>query len=227
MRRGRQVGAVTAIVAVLAVSVVLALPSDDRQGGSAPALTSPQDVMAESGGVALAISGAEFSGTATFIELAARVAGAAPDRVTRVSIPAMGFVSGNMAPADLTASIMLIANGPATIQRLRPVSAVGPVKMVVSFVDVDDGRGTRRISGDWVLELKPPADLTKALRVETLSPGAAAAVQGITVQPLRATRSTTETLVTVALEGPPGSSNSRSHHWSAPASMGAPCSAHG
>ena len=77
MRRGRQVGAVTAIVAVLAVSVVLALPSDDRQGGSAPALTSPQDVMAESGGVTLAISGAEFSGTATFIELAARVAGAA------------------------------------------------------------------------------------------------------------------------------------------------------
>ncbi|MBK9612713.1 hypothetical protein [Candidatus Amarobacter glycogenicus] len=141
MRRGRQVGAVTAIVAVLAVSVVLGLPSDDRQGGSAPALTSPQDVMAESGGVTLAISGAEFSGTATFIELAARVAGAAPDRVTRVSIPAMGFVSGNMAPADLTASIMLIANGPATIQRLRPVSAVGPVKMVVSFVDVDDGRG--------------------------------------------------------------------------------------
>lgn len=204
MRRGRQVGAVTAIVAVLAVSVVLGLPSDDRQGGSAPALTSPQDVMAESGGVALAISGAEFSGTATFIELAARVAGAAPDRVTRVSIPAMGFVSGNMAPADLTASIMLIANGPATIQRLRPVSAVGPVKMVVSFVDVDDGRGTRRIAGDWVLELKPPADLTKALRVETLSPGAAAAAQGITVRPLRATRSTTETLVTVALEGPPG-----------------------
>ncbi|MBK7329693.1 MAG: hypothetical protein IPI85_11615 [Dehalococcoidia bacterium] len=90
MRRGRQVGAVTAIVAVLAVSVVLALPSDDRQGGSAPALTSPQDVMAESGGVTLAISGAEFSGTATFIELAARVAGAAPAGGKVVALVAAG-----------------------------------------------------------------------------------------------------------------------------------------
>ncbi|MBK9342898.1 MAG: hypothetical protein IPN07_07625 [Dehalococcoidia bacterium] len=96
-----------------------------------------------------------------------------------------------------------------------------------SFVDVDDGRGTRRIAGDWVLELKPPADLTKALRVETLSPGAVAAAQGITVRPLSATRSTTETLVTVALEGPPGIEQLAPHHWSAPASMGAPCSAHG
>jgi hypothetical protein len=204
MRRVLQVGAVAAIVAVLAVSIVLALPGDDRQGGSAPPLTSPQDVTAESGGITLAVSGAEFSGTATFVELAARIAGADPNKVTRVSIPAKAFVSGNMAPADLTTSIMLIANGPATIQRLRPVSAVGPVKMVVSFVDVDDGQGTRRIAGDWVLELKPPADLARALRVETLSPGDPAEAQGVTVRPLSATRSTTETLVTVALEGPPG-----------------------
>ncbi|MBE0610687.1 MAG: hypothetical protein IH609_15010 [Dehalococcoidia bacterium] len=203
MRRVLQVGAVAALVTLLAVSVVLALPGDDRQGGSAPPLTSPQDVTAESGGVTLAVSGAEFSGSATFVELAARVAGADPNKVTRVSIPAKAFVSGNLAPADLT-SIMLIANGRATIQRLRPVSAVGPVKMVVSFVDVDDGQGTRRIAGDWVLEFKPPADLARALRVETLSPGAPAEAQGVTVRPLSSTRSTTETLVTVALEGPPG-----------------------
>lgn len=204
MRRVLQVGAVAAIVTVLAVSIVLAFSGEGRQGGSAPPLTSPQDVTAESGGITLAVSGAEFSGTATFVELAARVAGADSNRVTRVSIPAKAFVSGNMAPADLTASILLIANGPATIQRLRPVSAVGPVKMVVSFVDVDDGQGTRRIAGDWVLELKPPADLAGALRVETLSPGDPAEAQGVTVRPLSATRSTTETLVTVALEGPPG-----------------------
>lgn len=204
MRRVLQVGAVAAIVTVLAVSIVLAFSDDDRQGGSAPPLNSPQDVTAESAGITLAVSRAEFSGTATFVELAARVAGADPGKVTRVSIPAKAFVAGNMAPADLTASITLIANGPATIQRLRPVSAVGPIKMVVSFVDVDDGQGPRRIAGDWVLELKPPADLARALRVETLSPGAPAEARGVTVRPLSAMRSTTETLVTVALEGPPG-----------------------
>jgi len=204
MRRILQVGAVAAISAVAAVSIALALAGDDRQGGSAPPLTSPQDVTAESGGVTLAVSGAEFSGTATFVELAARVAGTDPNQVARVRIPAQAFVPGNLAPADLRAGILLTANGSAVVQRLRPVSSAGPFKMVISFVDVDEGQGTRRIVGNWVLELKPPADLAKALRVEALSPGAPAVAEGVTVRPLSATRSTTETLVTVALEGPPG-----------------------
>lgn len=92
MSRTFRVGAVAAIVAVLAVSIVLALAGDDRQGGSSPPLTSPQDVTAESGGVTLAVSGAEFSGTATFIELAVRIAGTDPNKPTRFRIPAEAFV---------------------------------------------------------------------------------------------------------------------------------------
>ncbi|MBI2766288.1 MAG: hypothetical protein HYX53_10310 [Chloroflexi bacterium] len=204
IRRIVQLGVAAAILSVIAVSVVLALAGDDKQGGSAPPLTSQQDVTAESGGVTLAVSRAEFSGTATFVELAARVAGADASKAVRVKIPAEAFGAGNMAPADRGAGIQLMANGPAAVQRLRPVSSVGPLKIVLSFVDVDDGQGTRRITGEWVLELKPPADLAKALRVETLAAGAPASSEGVTVRPLSAVRSTTETLVTVALEGPPG-----------------------
>ena len=204
MRRPVAIGLAAALVAVLAISIAVAVAGANRQGGSAPPLTSQQDVSAESGGVTLAISGAEFSGTATFVELSAQVAGADSSTVTRVRIPAEAFVAGNLAPADLGTGIMLIAGAPAVVQRLRPVTSVGPTKVVISFVDVDNGQGARRIAGSWALELKPPADLSQALRVETLTPGDAAEAQGVTVKPLSATRSTTETLVTVALDGPPG-----------------------
>ncbi|MEO8541426.1 MAG: hypothetical protein ABI577_16910, partial [bacterium] len=101
MRRRVQIGVAAAIVAVFAVSVALAVAVNDRQGGSAPPLTSPQDVTAESGGVTIAVSGAEFSGTATFVELAARLTGTDPNKTTRVRIPAEAFRAGSMAPADL------------------------------------------------------------------------------------------------------------------------------
>ncbi|MCC6958794.1 MAG: hypothetical protein IT301_03015 [Dehalococcoidia bacterium] len=204
MNRKLQAGIAAAVIAILAVSIVVARPGGSRQGGSTPPLTSAQDATAESGGVTLSVSSAAFSGTATFVNLTAKVADADPAKATRVSIPAEAFVAGNMAPADLSGRIMLIANAPAAAQRLRPVNATGPAKIVISFVDVDSGAGTRRITGNWALELKTPADLAKALRVEKLSGGAAAVAQGITVRPLSATRSTTETLVTVSLEGPAG-----------------------
>lgn len=205
MHRKLAGGVAIAVVAALAVTVAFSLARNDRQGGSAPPLTSPQSATAESGGVTLTVSRAEFSGTATFVDLAASVAGADATRATRVTIPAAAFVAGNMAPADLAGNIMLIANGPAAVQRLRPVAATGPAKIVLSYVDVDDGQGgRRRVTGNWVLDLKPPADLANALRLEKLSPGQPATAQGVTVRPLSATRSSTETLVTVALDGPPG-----------------------
>jgi hypothetical protein len=204
MSRRLHVVAVSAIGAVLAVSIGLAVTGNVRQGGSAPPLTSAQNATAESGGVTLAVTGAEFSGTATFVNLEARLDGADPTKATRVSIPAEAFVSGNLAPADLGASVLLIANGPASVQRMRAISPSASPKLVVSFVDIDSGQGTRRIAGNWALELKTPANLAQALRVETLTAGKPGTAQGITVRPLSAIRSTTETLVTVALDGPPG-----------------------
>src|SRR4051812_36934914 len=121
MRRIVQVSVLSAIAVVLAASAIFAFAGDDKQGGSTPPLTSQQDVTAESGGVTLAVTRAEFSGTATFVELAARVAGADAGKATLVHIPADAFVAGNMAPADLGSGIQLMANGLAVAQRLRPV----------------------------------------------------------------------------------------------------------
>jgi len=74
--------AIIAAVAVLAGTAAVAIVTiadegEPRQGGSPPDLTMPQSARADDAGISFVISNAQFSGTGTFVEIAATETGEA------------------------------------------------------------------------------------------------------------------------------------------------------
>jgi len=103
------------------------------------------------------------------------------------------------------AGVELVVGAPPIVVRLRPATRSGPFKVEFSAVDIRaGGRAAVRRQGTWSLELERPDDIASALRTEQLSGSGQDTTGGITVRAVSAVRSTTETLVTVELQGPPG-----------------------
>lgn len=186
-----------AVVAVATLAAATAAGVGNlRQGNEPPELTVPQDAAVSFNGISFQATRAEYSGTATFVELVV----AAPKGVARVYVAADGFQPGSLRPTG-DGSLTLPVGRPVVV-RMRPVEGA-PVSLMVGEVTLiaDAVRPEQRISGPWHLHLSTPPDLAKRLWTERLTPGSGEEQRGITLSPIGAIRSATETLVTINLSG--------------------------
>lgn len=192
------VGAASLLVGMVTFAATLG-DTEEHANGRAPELTTKEGVSSTAGPITVTVSAAAYSSTSVFLEIG--LSGSVP--VGHVRIEGDSFSGSDLHPADSVAGINL--NGQAaTVARFRGVTEKGPYTLRISSIDLSDADGApTRIQGPWVLVLKGPKD-ANALRQESLTGLLASEFGGIRVSPIRAVRSSLETLVTVSIEGPPG-----------------------
>jgi hypothetical protein len=196
------VAAATVVVGLVFGALVIA-----ARGGSdtpqRPALDVPQSAVSEQAGIRLSIDLANFSGTATWLNLAAEVLeDDTTNPVVRVVVPPAGVAAASLPlnPGSVGASL---APGSSTALRLGPASLARDPVVALNTLDLVREDGTQEsVAGPWELVLDTPDDFATRLAVEHL--GASTVSDGpITIGLEAAVRSITETLVTVRVESGP------------------------
>jgi hypothetical protein len=196
--------AVGILSAGLAGGVLLVSAFDnDEQGGQTSAPVVPQHAIASDAGITLMVVAAEFSGTASFLEVDVALDGTLGE-VQRVRIPTAALAPGGLRPIEAQAGIVIPVGEPA-ILRLAPLTPGEQPRLETSAVDLLRPDMTwKRITGSWTLQLDLGGPAAEVLRLDQMTPGAAIADAGVEVRPVSAVISTTETLVTLEIDGPPG-----------------------
>lgn len=188
--------AASAAGAALIASVALGALSVNESGG--PRLPYPQNVDASDKGITIHIQDAAFSGTATILAFTADIAGnpAASLRVPRYAYTAASLEPDG--PSEL--AIPVAQSGPALVRFHPAEEGHSPV---IEFTAVEliptPHAPPVTISGHWRAVLQTPADFSSVLRVEHLNVGQGREAAGISVLPLSAVRSASETLLTIAV----------------------------
>ena len=189
---GLAVGAVVAGIAVAS-----AVRDNDRGAGSPPEIDVAQDASADSQGIKLSATGAAFSGTGTFIQLAASVTSETPPVQVRVRPQFLAQRSVGLPPGSPGVGFGV---GQPAVVRFEALRTDEPPFLGLTALELHYADGsTAIVSGDWRLDLATPADLqhrlrTEQLRAEPVSDGPMrVAVEG-------AIRSVSETLVTVRFD---------------------------
>jgi hypothetical protein len=201
----------TSLVVAAMVTIGLAaalLLRDVTQGGSEPfrARQTPQDGQSSSADIELAVSGATFSAGSTQLELAVDAGGYASAKqieLKGVSAFVSSFVRGTIQPIGAPEGRLWLGRGGGepVFHRFSEAPMGQPITVVLTEVVLRTASDEEvRVAGEWTLELAPPKDLRSALQKEDLHAAGAAADQGIALRVIGATRTTAETLVTVAVE---------------------------
>lgn len=173
---------------------------DDSSPSGRPELTVLEGTRAVDNGISLEVTRAAYSASAVWLELAL------------ISDSPSGFVvpgsdlGGTFELTDRQASLTLTSERP-TVVRFRGVSDGGPYELVITGGYLTDAspNPAKYVPGEWHFRLAGPADARTALRAEMLEPtGAATRIGDVEVRAVRGLRSTSETLVTLAFEGPAG-----------------------
>jgi hypothetical protein len=187
------IAAVTA--AVVAAIAAAAGGGEEPAGGVLPELDVRQSAVAEDAGVVVAARRAHFSGTATLVELEARLEGT--ETAARLAIEPTG-ISWSSGPLPDGYGWWSAPAGSPGILRLTPVVPGQEASLEIRRITVFAAEGgTPEVrNGSWKLALDLPADLPKRVRTENLR-GASVTDGGVTVTLEGAVRSTSETLITV------------------------------
>lgn len=183
--------------------VISAQGSNQRAPQPFPATSPVEDIHSSSSGLRVVADGAGFSGLATIVSLhVVAEPGSELVGLAGAAVPEDAFTSESLPPTAGLLALPLPVGEPRghVTWRLAPVSEPGPAVVEFGFIDVTlpEG-GTRRIAGNWRLEVPTPADLAQRLQVETLVPNESKSDGGVTVRVEGAQRSASETLVTVAI----------------------------
>ena len=189
------IAAVTA--AVVAAIAAVAGGGEESAGGVLPELDVRQSAVAEDAGVTIAARRAHFSGTATLLELEARLEGT--ETAARLAIEPTG-ISWSGGPLPDGYGWWSAPAGSPGILRLTPPVLGQEASLEIRRITVFSAEAsTPEVrNGTWKLALDLPADLPKRVRTEYLR-GASVTDGGVTVTLEGAVRSTSETLVTVRI----------------------------
>lgn len=184
-----------AAASAIALLAAVSGGGEEPAGGVLPGLDVRQSAVAEDAGVTIAVRRAHFSGTATLVELEARLEGT--ETAARLAIEPTG-ISWSSGPLPDGYGWWSAPAGSPGILRLTPVVPGQEASLEIRRITVFAAEGgTPEVrNGSWKLALDLPADLPKRVRTENLR-GASVTDGGVTVTLEGAVRSTSETLITV------------------------------
>ena len=167
-----------------------------------PPMFPQSDATDDDRGVTLRVVSANFSGTRTVMEMIAELQpGVFPDAIAIV-IPFDGIRPGTINGLSAGEDVVLPVGRPATVI-FAPLAGASPaLALDIRALEVRLQDGTsRRLPGNWTLNVTAPPNLAQELRTEPLSSATRAEASGVTIALVRAARSTTETLVTLSILG--------------------------
>jgi hypothetical protein len=191
------------VVAALAMLAVAGVAFSQQGGpeGLDPRLDVAQKATATDRGVTLSVSEAAFSGTGTYLRLTATFVDGRTG-IIRVIIPGSAVGPYSLALSNPAGEVGLVPGRPETV-RFAPVDPGIPPAVHLTALEIVTGDGKSEVLGGiWELPLNAPSDLRARLRLEPLA-GSPVESNGVTIAVEGATRSSTETLVTVRVT--PGS----------------------
>ena len=198
---------IAALAATISLAGVLALRSEGDAAGNATRLALPfqESSTATGAGVTITLRSAAFSGTATLLSVRVDLADE-QGTITSLSLPREGLLGGTLPPVGpATGGVLKGTASGELMLRMAPLTTSQSKTVVISAVDVQSLDGSsRRITGNWVLDVAVPANLPDLIRTEPLQGGVSAPAQGIEVTAIGGLRSSTETLVTVHFKSPAG-----------------------
>ncbi|PFG74408.1 response regulator transcription factor [Tepidiforma thermophila] len=188
----------TAAAAAIALLVAVSGGGEEPAGGVLPELDVRQSAVAEDAGVTIAARRSHFSGTATVLELEARLEGT--ETAARLAIEPTG-ISWSGGPLPDGYGWWSAPAGSPGILRLTPAVPGQEASLEIRRITVFSAEAsTPEVrNGTWKLALDLPADLPKRVRTEYLR-GASVTDGGVTVTLEGAVRSTSGTLITVRIQ---------------------------
>lgn len=164
----------------------------------------PKTSSAEDSGLRIQVIGATFSGTGTWVQLRVSATGdgaLAEDRIANVNIPPDGFGSAGIRPLDAGDGLALRPRGGGpTILKFQTFDYGSEPTINIRALDVYlTTGGLKRVEGNWNLLLNVPSQRSDIMRLERLISGGPATSNGIEIAVLSASRSTSETSITVSV----------------------------
>lgn len=171
-----------------------------------PPFPSLQNATASADGIRVALTSAQFSGTATMLAVSVTPENPPVSQVQEIAIRRASLTGGSLQPlADAQGGLVAGKSAAQFLLRMTPVQGAGPAGLQISTIDVMFRDGSARVlNGPWTLPVAVPADVSQLLDSQVLRAGAPASLGGVSVSIAAAVRSETETLVTVHIAGPSG-----------------------
>lgn len=160
-----------------------------------------QDTSATDQGLTVAITHAEFSGTATFVTFLVGASEGEWSTATGVEMRRAGFDAGEGAIAS-TGDGLAVPVNTAFVVRMDPVSAVGAAVRLRELTIIQSDGVRLAVQGDWALTLDLPSNIQDMLKIERLSTPVVDE-SGIIVSVDGAVRSRIETVVSVRFVAEP------------------------
>lgn len=203
----KKLGMAVILVVLLGAAGGAAIAASQRYGrdsaGGPPAQPDAQQgVSAQDAGIKVSIDRANFSGTATIVELRiepAQASAEATNPAVRFQVDPTSFAPASLGPSPGMGGFTAAPGRPLLV-RLQPVAPGKHSVVALTSVMVSRKDGARTtVSGTWQLPLVQPADIVQRMRVEHLD-GVPASDAGIRVTLQGGARSFTETLVTVYMD---------------------------
>ena len=192
--------------ALIGGAVALTADSDGSGNPGSPALPFVQQATATDQGITVRTESAAFSGTVTLLKLRVDLGGIALGEVSMLSLPREDVSAGSLVAVGPPSGGAMRGGLAEFVLRLSPAVTAGAQTVGIRGVTLQLKDGSeRRIAGQWDVAVETPRNIVELLRTEDLSPsGPPATDREATVRAIAASRSTTETVVTVGVEGSPG-----------------------